>query len=83
MPRVRLTYHRDIAREGTDVIDTTEQRAAVLVNQRRGVILETADELAGMAKADLQDRAVRLGIEFSSSDTKADLVAAIRAAESE
>lgn len=39
MPRVRLTYDKDIAREGTDVLDVSEGRAQVLLNLRRAVIL--------------------------------------------
>lgn len=39
MPRVQLTYSRDIDREGTDVIVVDQARADSLVRLRRGVIL--------------------------------------------
>lgn len=42
MPRVRLTYAKDIAREGTDVLDVDEGRAAVLLNLRRAVLVADA-----------------------------------------
>jgi len=40
MPRVRLTYQRDIDREGVEYLDVTDERARVLFNQRRAVPAE-------------------------------------------
>lgn len=39
MPRVKLTYERDIRREGTDTLDVDQARADFLVRTRRGVVL--------------------------------------------
>lgn len=47
--RIRLTYQRDIDREGTDVIDVDEGRARGLVKLRRAVILD--DTVATAAPA--------------------------------
>ena len=44
MPKVRLTYDKDIRREGTDVLEVSEGRAAVLLNLRRAVLLPAGPE---------------------------------------
>lgn len=42
MPTVRLTYVKDIDREGMDVVDVDESRARWLLNMRRGVLVADA-----------------------------------------
>lgn len=81
MPTVRLTYSKDIKREGRKVIDVTEGRARVLINQRRAVIVEDADVLMTMTKKQLTDHAAPLGLEFGPRASKAEIIAAIRGAD--
>ena len=40
MPLIRFTYARDIAREGSAPIEVSDERAALLLNQRRAVIVQ-------------------------------------------
>jgi hypothetical protein len=50
MPTVRLTYVKDIDREGTDVVDVDESRARWLLNMRRGVLVADAAPAAAKRK---------------------------------
>lgn len=79
MPKVRLTYQKDIDREGADVIEVDDGRARVLVNQRRAVVIEPADELAAMKKAELAAHAAEIGVEVDPKATKPEIVKAIQA----
>lgn len=81
MPRIRLTYSRDIKREGTDHLDVSDDRARALVSQRRAVVVEDADELAALTKAELVEHAVAAGVDVDPKATKATIVGAIRGAE--
>jgi hypothetical protein len=81
MPTVRLTYSKDIKREGRKVIDVSDGRARVLLNQRRAVIVEDADVLLTMTKQQLVDHATPLGLEFGPRASKAEMIAAIRGAD--
>lgn len=40
MPLIRFTYARDIAREGAEPVEVSDERAALLFNQRRAVLVE-------------------------------------------
>jgi len=40
MPLIRYTYSRDIAREGSGSVEVTDERARLLLNQRRAVIVQ-------------------------------------------
>lgn len=40
MPLIRYTYSRDIAREGSGPVEVTDERARLLLNQRRAVIVQ-------------------------------------------
>lgn len=81
MPRIKLTYAKDIQREGTDVLDVDDTRAAALVNLRRAVILDARDELEEKTKAELLEQAVRLGADVTSRQSKAEIIKAIQVAE--
>jgi hypothetical protein len=82
MPLVRLTYAKDIAREGTDLIDVDENRAAALINLRRGVVVP-ADEIEDLPKAVLVEHAHAVDARVRSHATKAEIVTAIEGAESD
>lgn len=40
MPWIRFTYARDVAREGDEPVEVDDTRAALLLNQRRAVLVE-------------------------------------------
>lgn len=81
MPRIRLTYAKDIAREGTDTLDVDDAQAAALVNLRRAVILDPREALEAKTKAELLAQATQLGAEVNAKQSKAEIIKAIQAAE--
>jgi hypothetical protein len=97
MPTVRLTYPKDIRREGSALVVVSEDRARVLVNERRGVVVEDlpelppvadapegvapAPDLSGLTKKQLLGVADELGVQVDGRLKKADIITAIQGAE--
>ena len=81
MPNVRISYSPNLAEVGT-VREAGDEEARELVRTGRAVLVEDADVLEALTKADLAAKASELGAEVPSRASKADLVEVVQDAQS-
>ena len=80
MPKVRISYSPDLSEVGS-VRDVDADEARELVRSGRAVLVEDAEALEALSKADLSAKAESLGAEVPSRASKADLVEVVQDAQ--
>jgi len=74
MPFVKYTYPKDVRRFGSDPVEVTDRHAELIVRDRRGVVVDSHDELESETKAELVAKAVELGKRVPAKAKKPELV---------